>query len=476
MLPTVGVTLVVRTFSGALSTLLPFLRSAELFWPVQRWPVVIVLDAEAEEDWWVSMSLLPTWVRVVLEPLPPGRHSWAEMRRGGSKQAGWQRVAWSQFHLDSYGTTEFVAQMDADTLFHTFVTEDLLFGATVSDSGVGDNAQLRPHITGLTLWSDFGPALRALRLQEDIDFMASQPMVLRREHFASARQYVVEQMGAAEFDEAFARLTHAVLANETSGSTTIDGKREASGIRFLPCQQSVMGSYLWQFHRAAYTWHIMWRQELVSGPFPRRAIGVGGPYARPPAAEFRCPQLYVASHLSCWGDAGGTCVDLKGAEQGGARKGAGSSGDAAASPGLQGGQAYMLKSAELLTAALCGARSVILRRVRAAEDAELADSLIGAHVAGRGAAPGGAAARTPEALCAAALRRQSLEALLLGLSNSAFWPPGRSGGGACPAAEELLARWEQSAGDEALARLRGAGAGRAGARGGSWPSEAHQAG
>jgi len=311
----------------------------------------------------------------------------------------------------------------------------------------------RPRLAGLTFGADFKPALRVLGLQDDIDFMASQPMVLRREHFKVVRDFMTERLlpkqqqqqqqqqqlqrsADADFDAAFVLLTNKVLRNET-------GPEEMS-MRHLPCHQCITGSYLWDYRRSDYSWHLLWRA-------PRQ------PVQRPkvPAVEHLCPQLHVASHLGCWGQ-DGACLDLK-------RGGSSSSNSSNSSSGVAtvGGTAamgashrYMMKSAELLLVALCGVRRALLE-VFGTEGITLADQVV---LLGRdGNLPQQLAAEgrgvveslSPEALCLDIAKDVQLvrgerwpphQALLLGLGNTVFWRD--ESAGHCDSREDLMEQWE----------------------------------
>jgi len=412
------VALVVRTYAGALSELLPLLRSVELFWPYQRWPVVLILDAESTGDWWVASAMVPRWVRVAFEPEPPHFKRWVEVVHDGSKGRGWQRAAWSQFNFDRYVQADFIAQIDADTVINTWVDEELLF-----------DTEGRPRITGATQWLYYKYVVRALGLQDDIEFMASQPMVIRHEHFEATRRFITRKMRAADFNEAFSLLTHAVMKNATPG-------KDAT-IHHLPCHQSATGGYLWQFHREEYSWHVMWRGYDSGRETRRWKTDSGRPESKPPDFHHQCAQLYVGSHLGSWAN-----QNIKGYV-----------------PGrdpvpFQGGQRYLMMSAEVLLVQLCAARQALLR-LHGPQASALADQLVAPP---RGHDPGWQANWTgPEQLCQSVVARTQASSVMLGLSSIAFWrndkPPEY-----CTPVGMLLEEWERHAARSALDFLRARGA------------------
>eukprot|EP00933_Yihiella_yeosuensis_P073452 TRINITY_DN82152_c0_g1_i1.p1 TRINITY_DN82152_c0_g1~~TRINITY_DN82152_c0_g1_i1.p1 ORF type:complete len:479 (+),score=69.29 TRINITY_DN82152_c0_g1_i1:32-1438(+) len=391
------VTLVIRAYFGAFSMLMPMIRSVEIFWPYWKWPVVLVLDADSAADVWMGTSMFPKWMQVFLEEKPPHMDQWAELRRHSSvsKLHGYQRQSFSNFFLDKYVASDFIAQIDSDTVFHTWVTEDMLF-----------DERKRPHVMGITQWSDFGHVLRVLGLQTDIDFMASQPMVIARKHFAAVRNFVTKTTKARDFSEAFLHLTHAVLVNETK----LD---HASDIH-LACWQAVAGSYLWQNFNDMYAWHINWQHEgaFESG---KRHWRAGAPLAKMPADHFRCPMLNVATHLSCWGDEKGRCVNLKqptAPEKGGA----------------QGEKHYLAKAVELLTLGLCEAHDLLLKswlqQGKTEPEIQVIDRLFGVSFNsknGQFGNPTDETLPTPANVCADIRSRFSMANLLFGVANTIFW-------------------------------------------------------
>lgn len=412
---TASVALVVRTFGGAVSTLIPFFRSVEKFWPYQRWPVIIVFDADHEADRALAAALVPSWAKVEFEHLPPLSKEWVELRRLGSRRFGWQRASWSHFNLDRYTDADFVAQADSDIIFHTFVDEELLF----------DDAR-RPRVTGISHWSDFGPVLRSLDLQTDFDFMVAQPMLLRRGDFQRTRDFVARKMRAKDFNEAYALLTHAVMKNETNAIR--------AGTRHVLSQQSVMGGYLWAFRREMYSWHILWRSP------PGRQWNAGSPYPKEPELMHRCPQIFSASHLNCWNDGTGRCAGLKHGD------------DQVAVPvservptQVQGGQHYLVKSAWILAAALCSVRQEAQRTARFRLDGDVQRAVDGFVLPDFPFRSENHSTRESSAseLCKKALGPAEPESFLFGLSNVTHWPTGPQETSAyCYSREELFERWQ----------------------------------
>eukprot|EP00929_Paragymnodinium_shiwhaense_P042783 TRINITY_DN22083_c0_g1_i6.p1 TRINITY_DN22083_c0_g1~~TRINITY_DN22083_c0_g1_i6.p1 ORF type:complete len:225 (-),score=22.99 TRINITY_DN22083_c0_g1_i6:254-928(-) len=145
-----SVDMVVRSHSGETSQLLLLLRSVEMYWPLAKWGVVVVLD---DDPFDAALALtLPSFVRVVLEPEPPGWDAFIEVRRRmqgmetaestrenfttwslAKSSKGYVRAQWSQLNVDSYSTADFIAWMDTDTVLFTYVTPSLLFETMTAD-------------------------------------------------------------------------------------------------------------------------------------------------------------------------------------------------------------------------------------------------------------------------------------------------------------------------------------------------------
>eukprot|EP00929_Paragymnodinium_shiwhaense_P026784 TRINITY_DN15841_c0_g1_i6.p2 TRINITY_DN15841_c0_g1~~TRINITY_DN15841_c0_g1_i6.p2 ORF type:complete len:396 (+),score=72.46 TRINITY_DN15841_c0_g1_i6:772-1959(+) len=379
--------------------------------------------------------MLPSWVDVFFEATPPHFDDWVGVEHDGSKSRGWQRAAWSQFYFDRYTSADFIAQMDADAILQTFVDEELLF-----------DHDGRPRMTGYQVIKNshtYRHVMLALRLPADLEFMAAQPMLFHRSHFQPTRDFITSRMNASDFDAAFAKLTEAVLVNNTGRS----GSLPETSIYHLPCHQTAMGAYLWHHHRAAYSWHIMWSRGGINA-VRRWDVARGGPESKPPESRYLCPQVYVGNHIGGWG-----MLDNKGFSR-----------SKSAEP-VQGGHRYMMFSAELLLGQLCNIREAV--RIHMSErDASLADELLRIPTGtSLQAATGAAASKTPPfspaKLCSAfGLRTKSVN-VLLSLGSLVFWQFTRGTDSLfqyhlqfCSTCESLVEVWERHAARSAIHYLK----------------------
>eukprot|EP00927_Polykrikos_kofoidii_P014095 TRINITY_DN16147_c0_g1_i1.p1 TRINITY_DN16147_c0_g1~~TRINITY_DN16147_c0_g1_i1.p1 ORF type:complete len:607 (+),score=78.30 TRINITY_DN16147_c0_g1_i1:181-2001(+) len=165
-----SVDLLVRSHSGETSQLLLLLRSIEMYWPLGRWGVVVILD---DDPWDAALALsLPSFVRVVIEPAPPRWDDFVAVRRKmegveskvSSREAfdtwhlakgsrGYVRAQWSQLIADRHSDAEFLAWIDTDCVLFTYVTPTVLFdkrpdGAADSEGPFVLNAVADPDGAG----------------------------------------------------------------------------------------------------------------------------------------------------------------------------------------------------------------------------------------------------------------------------------------------------------------------------------------
>merc|ERR1711920_139996 len=109
--------------------------------------------------------MLPGFVQVFLESPP---HRLAEFPKLRSQ--GYIRVQWSMFHLDRYSTAEFVAFVDSDVVFFTWVTPSLLFREGL------------PIFRGMSI-PYFWLPVNMLGWRWVAEFMFGFPLVVRRDLF-----------------------------------------------------------------------------------------------------------------------------------------------------------------------------------------------------------------------------------------------------------------------------------------------------
>eukprot|EP00746_Dinoflagellata_sp_MGD_P029617 gnl/MRDRNA2_/MRDRNA2_170128_c0_seq1.p1 gnl/MRDRNA2_/MRDRNA2_170128_c0~~gnl/MRDRNA2_/MRDRNA2_170128_c0_seq1.p1 ORF type:complete len:443 (+),score=54.07 gnl/MRDRNA2_/MRDRNA2_170128_c0_seq1:29-1357(+) len=299
--------LVIRSHSGEAQELLVLLRSAELFWPIDVWEVVVVLDAESSRDDRFVL-LLPSWVRVVFEAPPNHFDAYFAIHR-----KGYLRAQYSVFLLDHYTQARYIAFADADTIFSLPVDAEHLFEHLDKDRGCG----LKPVIFGERpeegFWHHFKPA--AFLLGYDVDdptFMVAFPFVVMREHFAEARGDIQEIMASQvesftragtlkpssdSFADAFFVLqylsaTQAIVAFEPNigRSTPLEAQaaiqewvREGRKVTSLalPCGVDLVGRFLHARHREDYAWAIAGNPPRYNGdpfdlcPWPSVMIHLG---------------------------------------------------------------------------------------------------------------------------------------------------------------------------------------------------------
>jgi hypothetical protein len=117
------VDLVVRTYSPDFGLLLALFRSFELFFPMPLLGQFFVILDEGDR----MGLLMPSYVKVVYEPVSVIRTPFGRLHGVGSSHNGQFNSQLSNFFVDKYGSSEFIGILDADVVFRTGEVESLLF-------------------------------------------------------------------------------------------------------------------------------------------------------------------------------------------------------------------------------------------------------------------------------------------------------------------------------------------------------------
>eukprot|EP00928_Gymnodinium_smaydae_P039220 TRINITY_DN26833_c0_g1_i2.p1 TRINITY_DN26833_c0_g1~~TRINITY_DN26833_c0_g1_i2.p1 ORF type:complete len:411 (-),score=81.03 TRINITY_DN26833_c0_g1_i2:268-1428(-) len=199
-----SVDMLVRSHSGETAQLLLLLRSVEMYWPIEKWGVIVVLD---EDPFDAALALtLPAFVRAFLEPPPSHWDAFAGVRRRmegvevpGSTRAnfsdwdvaaesrGYVRAQWSHLNSDAYSDADFIAWVDTDCIFFTFVTPALLFSRDDAGSSAFVRRPSRPVVACGDAPIVYWPVIRVLGWPWVCEFMVGFPFVLHRGVFPTAR-------------------------------------------------------------------------------------------------------------------------------------------------------------------------------------------------------------------------------------------------------------------------------------------------
>jgi hypothetical protein len=261
------VELITRTYADRYFALLHVLiPSTLLFWPWAAAPLTLVLDAESAKDREMGVLLAhmyPSLVRVEFSALPslPGIFEGAWTTKGG---VGYDRQQRDTLLLDLHSSAEVLCMIDTDAAFITAVSPPELFAARSGSSGAAGGKQWRLRIKGSALSPAFENATeRALGAPFVADFMVAFPVCVYREHLPLFR----------------AHLVRTAAANFASGSR--GGSGSAAGLQLQPpasfdeavrglgsfySQFTLLGNYLFHFHRDDYEFHLQGYQRLPGHP------------------------------------------------------------------------------------------------------------------------------------------------------------------------------------------------------------------
>ena len=225
----------------------PFLESVSFFWPHARWQseVIVVLDEGVTQDevWCEFFVKRSGNVRCALEP-PPPPHPSAEFDMKGvtfSFSRGLTRNNWNKFFADKHtADADWIAITEPDTIFYSEHLPELLFDWSQPEP--------RPVMFGAVV-PQFVPVVLLLKLPWVAEFMDSFPMIVRPRHLQGLRHYMMQQLGASTFEESF--YTFIFLLEAWSAKR---GWHHSSNSIFG--FESLLGSYLYEFHREEYFWSI----------------------------------------------------------------------------------------------------------------------------------------------------------------------------------------------------------------------------
>eukprot|EP00928_Gymnodinium_smaydae_P098451 TRINITY_DN9158_c0_g2_i1.p1 TRINITY_DN9158_c0_g2~~TRINITY_DN9158_c0_g2_i1.p1 ORF type:complete len:482 (+),score=68.81 TRINITY_DN9158_c0_g2_i1:63-1508(+) len=304
------VELLVRSHAGDMGLLLLLLRSVEMFWP-RKWPMVVVLDGEHEDD--QVAAILPKWLRVVREPRPQQYDLWPMLLKLGSGgmhfTRGYYRGVYGHWLSDLATVAPYVSIIDSDAVLVASVHGKMLF--------VGARPLIRAGCRDKPL---FRFAIDALALPYICNFMADQLFTVRREHFKELREFVARSRCRHEFrlkvgwlpqrsirDGWLDAPDEAELGNAWQACVSADfddvwlwyigavrsvamrqGESEGSP-HALPSLHVVMGHFLWFYHRDEYAWSL---NSLTRSHIRRLDVDLGqrvGPFDA-------CPSLSAAKH------------------------------------------------------------------------------------------------------------------------------------------------------------------------------------
>jgi len=177
----------------------------------------------------------------------------------------------SLLRVNEWSRAEYVAVVDSDIVFVSFGAPEILFDRS--------SGGFLPIIFGRANAGPFKATVMAMGLQWQAEFMDSFPLIINRLHVEQCQKYLVSRF-CHEAASPYCRSRDAIdyaffaLQRETGALTR--------GVEF-PSFHSIIGSFLWNFHRTSYSWSIQY----------------GHLYDLP--LHFSCPFLRVTSHVSYTG-------------------------------------------------------------------------------------------------------------------------------------------------------------------------------
>ena len=180
--------LVVRSYSPDFGLLLALFRSFELFFPMPLLGQFFVILDEGDDA--AVGLLMPSYVKVVYEPVSVIRTPFGRVHGVGSSHNGQFNSQLSNFFVDKYGSSEFIGILDADVVFRTGEVESLLFRDGKPIMFCTQHRDL-----GMNAVRRLGPEFEYLN---PFSCMESFPFVIRRDLLPKLRTFVAQRMAVDE--------------------------------------------------------------------------------------------------------------------------------------------------------------------------------------------------------------------------------------------------------------------------------------
>lgn len=192
-----------------------FLRSLLLFWPVlqSKTTLKIVMNQELE---WTNMTRFYVLSPIALyreflgDAFPVTSVAYSNLE-ANVYRTGHDRNQYLMFFADNYSTSEYVAFVDTDTVFHTYVDRDDLFDSFVSLNDEGQQQQgLRPIVHGRLRpyfhhheQQQAKATFETIGVKEPMICMSYFPIIIKTAHLKEIRDFIVSHMNLTTFQEAF---------------------------------------------------------------------------------------------------------------------------------------------------------------------------------------------------------------------------------------------------------------------------------
>ena len=207
------------------------LKSLALFWPLNQTRVKIITDElnDKSKEWSERVRKTAQNYNIV----DGNNFKVIHTEEAFPMPNGWHRQQWLMFWADNFTDSDYVAFLDSDAVFVTFVTRRDLFD--------GDRPIIRgiygPPPPDTPFWEKVPQMTsKVIGKDEPMKCMSYFPVVLHRRHFKLIRDHIRQRLGEQTFDEAFRSL---ILVTKGVYS-----------------QFSLFCTYLWHFQHSDYFWII----------------------------------------------------------------------------------------------------------------------------------------------------------------------------------------------------------------------------
>ena len=250
-----------------------FLKTLKLFWPEDQLKLTLVLDEESKNDHRTGEKLSKMWPRPNIVYLKPGNTSMYDSNQR-------RRMFLSYFYPENYVTADYVGFVDADTMFTTVITPEMLFtdGKPTVQARIGEPFWQQHW----ECWSDVTEYF--LGEKEALQCMSYFPIIIKVQHIIELRKFA-EKRFHKPFLQIFRNSFH--FENDYFKGTIYND---------CMCQFSVICNYIWYHHREEYDFHLQMTPDDTWYGEHRRDSQQTINYLKGIDQKYKVPKPRVAIH------------------------------------------------------------------------------------------------------------------------------------------------------------------------------------
>ena len=187
-----------------------FLRSLLLFWPVKQSKTTLKIVMNRELEWtnmtnFYVLSPIAQYRRFLGDAFPTTSVTYSDYQPD-IYRTGHDRNQYLMFCADQYTTADYVAFVDTDTVFHTYVDRDDLFDLDDKEGQRNTrpivHGRLRPYFHHHEQ-EQAEATNETIGVKEQMICMSYFPIIVRTVHLKEIRDFITKHMNSTSFEHAF---------------------------------------------------------------------------------------------------------------------------------------------------------------------------------------------------------------------------------------------------------------------------------